>query len=105
MPLFTRTPSTNEVGLEKAIDAVLAEMQMVSKNSDDYALLIERLETLYNLKTIDQADRPKKISADTALLVAGNLLGILAIIGYEHSHVVATKALNFVLKAPVTPTR
>lgn len=102
MPLFAHKPSTNEEGLQKAIDAVLHEMQAVRKDSDEYATLLKRLETLYNLKKIDNDDHPKKLSADTALQVAGSLAGILILVGYERAHVMTSKAVSLLVKTPVT---
>jgi len=42
-----------------------------------------------------------KISPDTLLVVAGNLLGILLILNFEKVGILNTKALNFVLKGRV----
>jgi hypothetical protein len=41
------------------------------------------------------------VSPDTIAVVAGNLLGIILILGYEKADVITTKALGFVLKGRV----
>lgn len=41
------------------------------------------------------------ISPDTILIVAGNLAGIILILGYEKMDIITSKALNFVLKGRV----
>lgn len=42
-----------------------------------------------------------KISPDTVLVVAGNLLGILLILTYEKADIITSKAINFILKGRV----
>lgn len=44
------------------------------------------------------AEDKKKISPDTALVVAGNLAGILLILNFEKLDIVRSKAMSFVLK-------
>lgn len=43
-------------------------------------------------------DTPDRVSKDQALLVAGNVLGIAMILMHERVHVIASKALGFVLR-------
>ncbi len=45
--------------------------------------------------------RDWKISPDTMLVVGGNLLGILLILGYEKADIITSKAMSFVLKGKV----
>lgn len=82
-------------GLEKAIDTVFSEMSGHSTDSPEYAKMVEQLSKLYSLKEIDS---PKRVSPDTLAIVAGNLLGIVLIVGHERAHVVTSKALTFLLK-------
>ena len=42
-----------------------------------------------------------KISPDTLLVVAGNLVGILLILNFEKLDIVRTKAISFVLKGKI----
>lgn len=66
---------------------------------ESYDKLLTRVERLDKLRKKEEPR--KKLSPDTALVVAGNLLGIIAILGYEQGHVIATKALGFVIKGRV----
>lgn len=78
--------------LEKAIDDVLREMRGHDVTSDEYTKCVKQLRDLYDL-------RPKRVngvSPDVMLTVAGNLLGIVLIVGHERAHVVTSKALAFV---------
>jgi hypothetical protein len=99
--MFRRTPNANEQGLEAAINKILAEMQTVGSQDPKYPAMLESLKELYKLKEVDYADKPKALSADAILTVAGSLAGILIIVGYEHGHVMASRALDRVLKTPL----
>lgn len=75
-------------------DRIYAEMQDVNPGSDEYNTLLDRFERL----TILQAARPgSRVSPDTMAIVGANLIGILVIVGYEQGHVIASRALNFLL--------
>jgi septal ring factor EnvC (AmiA/AmiB activator) len=43
--------------------------------------------------------KPDRLSKDTLAIVAGNIAGIMLIIGYERVNVIASKALAFVMKS------
>lgn len=93
--MFTPKDPDEKSGLEKAIDTVLSEMATLSSDSEDYAKMVDQLTKLYSLKEIDQ---PKRISPDTLAIVLGHVVGILMIVGHERTHVVTSKAMQFVLK-------
>jgi hypothetical protein len=82
-------------GLDRVIDEHINEMLAVNLDSKDYPVLLERLAKLYKLK---ETDAPKRVSADTVAIVAGNLIGILLILHYERLNVIGSKALSFVMK-------
>jgi hypothetical protein len=93
--MFNFKPSDEKSGLEKEIDVLLLSMRHIDKDSEQYAKMVDQLNVLYKLKEVDI---PKRVSPDTLAIVAGNLLGIILIVGHEKAHVVTSKALNFVLK-------
>lgn len=82
--------------LDTVINGLLERMTKVDVESDTYAKMIDQLAKLTKLK---ESYSPKPISRDTMLIVAGNLAGIIIIIGYERVHVIATKAIGFVIRA------
>lgn len=92
--MTTQKPN-NKAALENAIERVLTEMGNETPDSEEYAKMVERLKTLHEMKTTESKPR---ISPDTALTAAANLLGILMIVGHERTHIVTSKALGFVLK-------
>lgn len=85
-----------DLGLQKEIDRVTQLMSEMSPALSEYDDLMATLSKLYALKETNSKSR---VSKDTLAIVAGNLAGILMIVGHEKAHVVTSKALNFVLKA------
>ena len=83
--MFTSKDSDEKSGLDEAIDSVLAEMASVNADSDEYAKMVDQLVKLYPLK---ETEAKRKVSPDTMALIAGNLLGIMLIVGHERAHVV-----------------
>lgn len=93
--MLFQKPQTEKSGLEKAIDDLLSEMASVSCDTEEYQTMTNQLVKLYKLRKID---KPQKVHPDTWVIVAGNVLGILMIVGYEKSNVVASKALNLIMR-------
>lgn len=81
--------------LDEAIDTALAELATLKTTDADYNKTLDRVKELYALK---EKNSPKRVSPDTMAVVLGNLAGIIWITQYERLHVVASKALGFVLK-------
>lgn len=92
------TKRCKRTNLEKEIDAVLVQMSLLRPDSKEYSAMAGNLEKLYKAKS---GERNRHISPDTIAIVAGNLLGIALILGYEKTNVVTTKALGFVMKGRV----
>jgi hypothetical protein len=83
-------------GLQNVIDQHLASMINADTGSTEYQRQVDQLTKLYSLK---EKPSDKRVSPDTLVTVAGNLAGILMIVGHEKAHVVTSKALGFILKA------
>lgn len=84
--------------LDKEILNLLKQMETKSRDSEEYSVMSENLERLYKAKSYEQV---RRVSPDTLAVVAGNLLGIALILGYEQVGVISTKALGFVIKGRV----
>lgn len=82
-------------GLERVIDDILTRMSTTSADSKEYAAMSDRLVQLYELKKYDAS---RRVSPDTLVIVAGNLLGILMIVNYEKMNVMSSKALNLLMR-------
>lgn len=88
-------PKAEKTGLDLVIDKLLKEIADQDFYSEEYTTMVDQLVKLYSLKD-NQSN--KRVSKDTLVIVAGNLVGIVLIVGYERAHVVTSKALNFVQK-------
>ena len=93
-----KTTKDKRTNLEREIDNVLKTMFTMDPCSEDYQIMVDNLETLYKLKTVDQSS---KISRDTIAIIAGNLLGIGLIMTYEKAHVITTKAFGLLIRGRV----
>lgn len=81
--------------VEKLIDE---EIIKLLESADSHADIIEIMD-LYERR--QKAAKKPTVSSDTIAMIAGNLLGIGLIMGFERAHVISTKALGFVLKGRV----
>jgi hypothetical protein len=88
--------TNKDENLNKEIDRVLTRMSTIDPTTTEYADLTASLSKLYEFK---ESTSKNKLSKDTMAIVAGNLLGIIMIVGHEKAHVVTSKAIGFVLKA------
>jgi hypothetical protein len=93
--VFTKKPKPEKTELDKAIDELFLEMRGFTAETEEYAAMVDQLLKLYALKSKDEKSR---LSPDTMLIVAGNLVGIVMIVAYEQKNVATSKALNFITK-------
>lgn len=81
--------------VDEAIGKVLTEMRQYDVDAKEYQVAIEHLERLMKMRT---EERRNRISPDTMLIVAGNILCVLVVVGFERGHVMTSKAMGFILK-------
>ena len=84
--------------LEKEIDKLIDGLRTVNYDTEDYT---KRLQIIERLKSLEDDKSKRRVSPDTVLLVAGNILGILIIVNHERLHVIASKALSHVIRGRV----
>jgi len=82
--------------LQALIDDVARQMLPLEATDPDFAKMNEQMKVLCASQSLKKED--SRVSADTKLAVAGNLLGIVLILAYEHAHPIVSKALNFVIR-------
>lgn len=90
--MFNRKPKDKQP-IDHAIDATF---DAYDPHDDD---ALKQFKLLKGLHAIKAQTEPKRPNPDTMLLVAGNLVGIVMIVGHERAHVVTSKALQFIKQA------
>ena len=93
--MFTKKDNATLSLLDEEIQSTLEKMKDLENTDAKYATLLEQLSKLHKLKA---EEKPKQVNPDTMLIVAANVVGILAILNYEHLHPLTSKALSFVAK-------
>jgi hypothetical protein len=86
----------NDPGLDEAIADLLSELKGFTGETDEFKKMMHHLETLYKIKA---QEAPDHVSRDTMAIIAGNLAGIIVILGFEKANVITSKAMSFVMKA------
>lgn len=72
-------------------------LESVELDSETYSKVLRNIERLQDLKKKNR----KSLDPNSCLVVAGNLIGILLILGYEQKDFIRSKALGFVLRGRV----
>ncbi len=93
--MFFKKPTPIQQNMDEALNKALIELAEYSVGDEEYPTILNHVSKLHTLK--DNQSK-QSVSPDTAAIVAGNLAGILIIVGFEKSHVLASKALSWVLK-------
>jgi hypothetical protein len=88
--------------LDEVIDDLLAALKGFDEDTETYGEAVKQLKTLMDLRARDRGDR-EPVSRGQMLAVGANVLGILAILGFEKTNVITTKALGFVPKINTNP--
>lgn len=81
--------------LDEPINKVLEQMEIYAPVDPEYEVLLGRLAALTELQDKTHSLIP---SPDTMAIAAANLLGILAILKFEQTNVVVSKALGMLLR-------
>jgi len=83
-----------DLGLRVAYDQAL-DVLIKNEDPDKYEEALSHVEKLHKMRVASQPDR---VSYDTMVSVAANLIGIALIIRHEHVNVITSKALSFIPK-------
>lgn len=76
---------------DEQLEVQLKDAETLEDISDVLALMERR----------NEVKNKRRISPDTIAIIAGNLLGIILILEHERSHVIASKALGFIIRGRV----
>lgn len=92
MKLF-RDDSTKKI--DDLINELLTEMDTKDVYSDEYQILLTRVERLNEVKTNQSRNF---VSRDTIAVIAGNCLITLGIVLYENKHLMTSKGWNHLIR-------
>lgn len=94
--MFGRKPNPRIVEVDTEITRVLAVMSRCEPDSEEYAAARKQW-----TKLCEERDKllSNRFSKDQMLLVGGNVLVAIIVIGHERAHVIATKIPQFLNKA------
>lgn len=91
--MFTKKNDISQT--DHALNRLYDELTTLQPSTEEYTDILGKIEKFHNLKNESRSERVKP---DTIALIAGNLAGIMLIVGHERAHVVTSKALSFVSK-------
>lgn len=75
--------------LDIVIDELVVRMQKTT-DPDAYSTYVEQLVKLNAVRNT------RRVSPDVLFNVAGSIAGVLLVLGYEHGHVITSKAFSLV---------
>jgi len=87
----TDTPSKLDTELDRAFDALNEK----NPGTDEYERAMNNVVTLHKMKAAEP--QPDRVSYNTLVTVAANLIGIGLIIRHEHVNVITSKALSHII--------
>lgn len=100
--MFKKKHEEKKINVDRLIEQLESEALALDGHSVEYAKCVEQLDKLYKIRTYEKPDKfTKDATLATSLAVAGNLAGILLILGYEKADVITSKALGFIIKPRV----
>ena len=95
----TRNRAEDPTDLELLITSHIESMDGIGPETEEATIAASNLKTLMEARAIeDNIEKPWRPSADTVVLVAGNILGIGAILLFEQKGVITSKALSLLMK-------
>lgn len=94
--MFAKKTPLDLQPLDELIDSVYQDLAGFTSDDEEFDKQTNQLQKLYRLREEILAKR--RISPDVLVTAGVSLLSVLAILGYEHGHVITSKALSFVMK-------
>lgn len=99
--MFNRKPRTPDpllVSLDAEIQRTHSALQDLTAGNEDHARAVDQLSKLHALR-IEHTNRRAPLSKDTLATVAGNVVVTGMVVGHERSHLITSKALQFLGRA------
>lgn len=87
--------TNKSTGVDVEIEKHYEVLKTMDPSSDEYKKVLASLEKMSDIK------KGVRVSKDTQALIVANLVGIVAILAFEKSDIITSKALGFVMKGRV----
>lgn len=87
--------------LDEEIKRVVDYISILDPTSEEYKKAVENLKVLTEAKATYETETKAKLNPNSVLAVGGNLLGIGMVLGYERLHIIASKALSFIIRPKI----
>lgn len=81
--------------LDRVIENAERKLNSMDPEDESFSDVLEIVSKLHKLR---EQEKPQRVSPDTLVLAAVNLVGIVLIIRHENINVITSKALSFVQK-------
>lgn len=91
--MFNRKPVQPTASPEKA--RLLTALAAHKPESPEYGTILDRLSKFDELQ---RNNTPKPVSNDTKATIAANIAGLLIVVNHERANVIATKAMQMLIK-------
>lgn len=85
----------NDKKLDSEIGHIFDCLKGIDPTTEEYVVAVQNLKTLYEARS---KKRAAIVEWETVLAVAGNLIGILAILQFERLNVVSSRALSLIIR-------
>ena len=95
--IFAKKDKRTEI--DKEVERVVTAMSLLTSDSDDYKNHAVNLELLMKARSCNKDQ--SKISKDVLVTCIFGLVQVLVIVGYEHGHVLVSKAMGSIVKGRV----
>lgn len=100
--MFNRQPENQTHELDETITNLISELAGLESGAEAYSAAAESLKVLMEARNADKAARKRpQIDPNQILAVAGTLLSIGLILGFEKANVITSKSLSFVPKLKI----
>jgi hypothetical protein len=97
--VFNRNRGDDATELDDLITNVISELNGISVDTDNMHKGALSLKVLIEARAAERSSKPRvKISADQWAAIIANVAGIAAILTFEKTNVLTSKALSFVPK-------
>ena len=84
---------------DSQLRAAMLDLQQYETDSDEYQRQLDIVDRLIKIR---QGEQPDRITRNTMLIVAANLVGLVVVVAADRVHVLSQKGFQSIMKLPKT---